>query len=433
MQLSKIKLSIILVMAFALIFTSAVYSDSKDGWKGYGLYNISGSKVTIINEDVSIELNKDKLAYKGEFLISNYSTDVVRASMGIPAQGIEKVTFKEKNNTIKWKKRSYASMQNEFNIESRTPHEEYWYVISLTLNPGETKLLNIDFDAFQLQEEQDSYTITYFNDRKLGFSNQVEKSSLYINMLDFQPYNIVDLIGVAPSQMGIKGDIVLKGDNIDAVSIKYKDVAKAVTDKLLSSAMYKPREIALAFNAKNYTKASSLCDDYIKNPNDTQISMEVMQYIKAESLRRLHNNDKYLSLVEGMDYSKLYPIELKNKILMDRMAIYLEQQNQEKLFNLYKEMEEDPSKSAGILKNWTENSSIFGAVQLNKENLFKQIQQVEEKAEQSKSKLEQWYNKVWAYKYTPALLFAAGVILGFFLRNLKFKRKKKKSMYIYRM
>jgi hypothetical protein len=433
MQHSKIKLTIILVLVLIIAFTTAVYSDSIGGWKGYGLYNISGSKITVINEDVSIELQNDKLAYNGEFLVRNYSNGIIKATMGMPAQGIEKITFMEKNSILKWKKRSYGSMQNEFNIESRTPKEEYWYAFNLTLNPGETKLVNIKFEAAQPQEGQGSYTFTYFDDRKLGFSNQVEKSSLYISMLDFQPYNILDLLGVKPSQMGIKGDIVLKAETIDTVSIKYMNIEKVVMDKLLSSAMYKPREIALAFNSKNYNKASGLCDEYINNPSDSQISVEEMQFIKAECLRRLQNNDKYLSIVESMDYSKLYPLELKNKILMDRMTIYLEQQNQEKLFNLYKELERDASESAVILKSWTENSSIFGAAQINKDNLFKQIQQVEEKAEQSKSKIEQWYYKAWSYKYTPAFIFIAGLIMGLTLRKVRFNRNKKKSMYIYRM
>jgi hypothetical protein len=433
MQLSKIKWSIILILTFTIYFASAVYSEPAAGWKGYGLFNISGSKTTIISEDISVELHNDKLTYNGEFLIRNYSNDVIKASIGTPAQGIEKITFVEKNSTLKWKKRSHGSLQNEFNIENRTPQEEYWYVVNLTLNPGETKLLNIKFDAFQLQEDPGSYTFTYFNDRKLGFSNQVEKSSLYISMLDFQPYNILSLQGVKPSEMGIKGDILLKAENMDTVSIKYMNTEKVLMDKLLSSAMYKPREVALAFNGKNYTKASSLCDEYIKNPNDSQISVEDMQFIKAESLRRLQNYEKYLLIVEDMDYSKLYPLELKNKILMDRMSIYLEQQNQEKVFNLYKELEVETSESAGILKNWTESTSVFGSAQINKDNLIKQIQEIEDTVDQSKPKIDQLIEKAMAYKYTPALLFLAGLILGLSVRRFRIKRKKKKSMYIYRM
>ncbi|OGO79046.1 MAG: hypothetical protein A2Y23_14485 [Clostridiales bacterium GWB2_37_7] len=433
MQLGKIKLILVLVLTLTFIFTTAVYSVSEDGWKGYGLFNISGSTITLINEDVSVELQNDKLGYNGEVLIRNYSNKIAYASLGMPSQGIEKITFMEKNSTLKWKKRSYGSLQNEFNIDDRTPKEDFWYVINLTLNPGETKLLNVKLEAVQLQEDQSSYIFTYFNDRKLGFSNQAEKSSLYISMMDFQPYNILALQGIEPNQIGIKGDIVLKADNIDTVSIKYMNVTKAVMDRLQSSAMYMPRQIALAFNSKNYNKASSLSDEYIKNPNDSEISVELIQFIKAESLRRLQNNDKYLSIIEGIDYSKLYPLELKNKIIMDRMSIYLEQQNQEKLFNLYKELEEDTSESARILKNWVENSSVFGAVQINKDNLFNEIQQVEEKAEQPKFKIEQWYNLALAYKYAPAIIFGAGLLVGIILSRLRFKRKKKKSMYIYRM
>ncbi|HYE12577.1 MAG TPA: hypothetical protein VEF53_20615 [Patescibacteria group bacterium] len=437
MQLSKIKITFIfvLVLALSMTFTSAEYSDSKDGWKGYGLYNINASKFTIISEDVNVKLVNDRLIYNGEFLIKNQSNSVVKAVLGIPVQGIDKITLMEKNSVIKWKKRSFGSMQNEFAMENRVPKEEFWYVYSISLNPGETKLLNLSLEAVQLQEEQGSYTFTYYNDRKLGFSNQVEKTSLYIDISDFQPYNILSVQGIDPALLGAKGDIVLKTatDSTNTVSIKYMDVTKAALKKLQTSALYKPREIALTFSEKNYSKTSSLCDEYLKNPIDAGVSQEEIMFIKAESMRRLQNYDKYLAIVDTLDYSKLYPLELKNKILMDRMTIYIEQHNNSKLLNLYDELEQGTSESTQILKAWIENSSIYGASLLNKDNLTEVIQQEENAEEEKISELEQWYNQAMEFKYTPLIIFVAGLLLGLFLRMFRFKKKRKKSMYIYRM
>lgn len=435
MQHSKIKFIITFVLVFTLTFTLAVFSDSKDGWKGYGLFNISGSNISIISEDVDVELINGKLFYNGEFLIRNYSSDTVRTSLGMPVQGIEEISLTEKANVLKWKKRSYSSLQNEFGLENRIPQENSWYVFNLSLNPGESKLLNVRLEAALLQDAQNSYSFTYYNDRKLGFSNKVEKTSLYIDISNFEPYNIIELQGVEPSQLGKKGDIMLKGDidSIDTVAIKYMDVTKVAANKMIASAMYKPRDIALTFLDKGYSRTSALCDEYLQNPNDTGLSQEQFQFFKAESLRRLQNYDKYLSIVEYMDYSKLSPAELKNKIFMDRMAIYLEQQSHEKLAALYEELEQETSESTQILKGWIENSSIYGAAQLDKDNLFKQMGQEEKKADQYKSQLEQWYKIAMEYKYTPAITFAAGLLLGLTFRFFRFRRKKKRSMYIYRM
>lgn len=434
MQISKI-LILILVLVLSVSFASAVYSDTTDSWKGYSLYNINDSKITIINEDVNIELLNDRLAYKGDFLIRNYSNAVVKTTLGMPVQGIDKITLLEKNTVIKWRKRSFISMQNEFGMENRIPKEEFWYVFNLTLNPGETKLLNMNLEAVQLKEEKNSYTFTYYNDRKLGFSNQMEKTSLYIRISDFQPYNILSVQGFDPGSMGVKGDIILKTteENTDTVAIKYMDVTKALMDKLKASAMYKHREIALVFLGKNYNKASSLCDEYLKNPIDSGISDEEIMFIKAESLRRLQNYDKYLSIIETMNYSKLYPIELKNKILMDRMTIYTEQQSSDKLISLYNELEQDTSESTQILKAWIKNSSIYGASQLNKDGMLDEIEKVDHTTIQNNSKLEQWYEKAMGYKYTPIIIFAAGLLLGLTIRMFRFKRKRRKSNYIYRM
>lgn len=433
MQISKIKI-LILVLVLSLSFASSVAADTTDSWKGYGLYNINDSKVTILNEDVNIEMVKDRLIYNGEFLIRNYSNAVTKATFGMPVQGIDSISLLEKSTAIKWKKRSFASLQNEFGMENRIPKEEYWYVFSLTLNPGETKLLNINLEAVQQKEEKYSYTFTYYNDRKLGFSNQTEKTSLYIGISDFQPYNVLSVQGIDPGLMGVKGDILIKTaeENTDTVAIKYMDVTKALVDKLQASAMYKPREIALAFLGKNYNKASSLCDEYLKNPIDSEISHEEILFIKGESLRRLQNYDKYLSIVETMDYSKLYPLELKNKILLDRMTIYLEQQSSNKLISLYSELEKDTSESTQVLKAWIKNSSIYGASQLNTD-VIKQVEEEASMPEQNDLKLMQLYEKAMDFKYTPVIIFTAGLLLGLTIRMFRFKKKRKKSNYIYRM
>lgn len=434
MRLNKIKI-IIFVLVLSLSFASTVYSDTTDGWKGYGLYNINDSKITILNEDVNVELVNDRLAYSGEFLIRNDSDAIVKATVGMPVQGIDKITLMEKNTVIKWKKRSIASMQNEFGMENRIPKEEFWYVFNVTLNPGETKLLNLSLEAAQQKEEKGSYTFSYYNDRKLGFSNQMEKTSLYIGIADFQPYNILSVQGFDPGSMGVKGDIIFKtvDDNTDTVAIEYMDITKALMDKLRASAMYKPREIALAFSGKNYNKTSLLCDEYLKNPIDSGISKEDIMFIKAESLRRLQNYDKYLNIVETIDYSKLYPIELKNKILLDKMTIYIEQESNDKYINLYNELEHDTSESAQILNAWVKNSSIYGASQINKVDQIEQIEKEDNTTEQKSLKLQQWVEKAMDYKYAPIIIFASGLLLGIILSIFRLKRKRRKSKYIYRM
>ncbi len=115
------------------------------------------------------------------------------------------------------------------------------------------------------------------------------------------------------------------------------------------------------------------------------------------------------------------------------MTIYIEQQSNDKLLSLHDELAQDTSESTQLLKKWIENSSIYGASQLNKDNLIEQIQKEEKNIENKNSKLKQWYNKVMEFKYTPIIIFVAGFLLGLSLRMFRFKKKRKKSMYVYRM
>ena len=434
MQLNKSKLIVTLI--FVLVLTSMVYAEPTEEWKGYGLYTIGSSKISIVSEDVSVELLKDRLNYSGEFVIRNTANEAIKATIGIPVQGIEKITLYERNTSIKYKIRTLGSLQNEFGLQGELPKEGSWYVFSITLNPNESKLYKLSFEAARAADEQNAYSFTYFNDRNLGFSNQVEKSSLYIDIFGFQPYNILSLEGMDAAQLGIKGAAFVKKNagSASTIYLKYADIDKSATEKLLVSAMYKPKEIANAFIGANYNKVPALCDDYLKNPLDSQISQEQIQYVKAESYRKLQYSDRYLSLVEAMDYSKLYPAALKYKVIYDRMVIYHEQGHQDKLAKLYQELERDDSPNAKILLRWVNNSGLFASVPESEISVFNPLLTEPEKpAADADSKLQSLYKQAMAFKYTPVILFAMGLVLGLVLKKFRIKRRRKKSMYLYRM
>lgn len=437
MRLSKMKLTMVLVflLIFTCTFTSAVYSDSPNGWKGYGLFNISNPKVTIMKEDVNIELTKDKLHLNAEYVIRNTTNIEAKVTLGVPANGIERLSLMEKGYFIKWKKRSLESLQYEFDIDNQLPQENYWYVFNVTLNPAEARVLSISMDAAQQYDSKGVYTVGYFADRKLGYSNKAEKSTIYIKVKDFEPYNILSVKGLDPNDMGKRGEISLEGNesSIEAISIQHKAVFDQAIDRLMRSPMYKSREIALAFQDKNYDKASSLCDEYLKNPNDEQISKEQISLIKAESLRRLYKYERYLEIVEHMDYTKLYPAELKNKVYLDRVNVYHALGNSDKTISLSKELAQQTDEGTEYLMAWLEGNGYFNISEEDKANLEKENKDKEQASGQPGAIVLHWYRVIIGFPYTPYIMFTAGLLTGLLIRSGNAKRKKRKSMYVYRM
>ncbi len=425
---------IVSIFILILMLSTVVFADTAESWKGYGLYNIGGTGISIVSEDVSISADMDKLSYNSEITIRNTGTANAKAVIGMPVQGIEKITLNERNTNYKYKKRTYGSLQNEFNIQGRLPQEESWYVYTINLTGGETKLLHLNFDTFSQSDEQNANSFIYFNDRNLGFSNQADKSSLYIDISNFKPYNLLELEGLNAGQFGIKGDALIKknASDVSTVYLKYTDIDKAALSKLQASAMYKPKDIASNFLAANYSKTITLCDEYTQNPLDSQVSTEQIQYIKAESERKLQYTDKYLAAVESMDYSKLYPAELKYKILFDRINIYMEKKDQQKLAAVNKMLEEDSAPNAKYLLDWINNSTLYYPIDSKTESVFNQIQGDTGEKAVKLSKVEQVFKEAMEYKYTPFILFATGLLLGLILKNGRVKKKRKKSMYLFR-
>lgn len=436
MQLSKFKFlfAIAFIGVFSLIFTSAVYSDSQNGWKGYGLYNLSNSKIEVLQEDSSIEIENNKLQYNGEFVIKNTTNAETRVTLGVSASGVEKISMQDKGSYVKWKKRSIESLQNEYKLENQLPQENYWYVFNITLNPAETRIINVNINAVQLLDEQGTYTISYFGDRKMGFPNNAEKSSLYIEMNGFESYNILSLKGLNPTDISKKGEILVQTDesNMEAITIKYKNVEQQAVDKLLKSPMQKVREIALTYSDKNYEKVTALCDAYMKNPSDKDISSEQIQFIKAESLRKLNKLDKYLELAETIDYSRLYPAELRNKIYLDRLDIYIEQQSQDKIDNLSKELYLLSEESTEFLTAWMEDHGYFDISEPVSEDLNENKAEVQSSG-QTAEIIKKWYGQIISMPYTPLAIFLFGLVLGLLLRKPPRSRRRRSSRYIYRM
>jgi hypothetical protein len=47
--------------------------------------------------------------------------------------------------------------------------------------------------------------------------------------------------------------------------------------------------------------------------------------------------------------------------------------------------------------------------------------------------LQKWYFDVISIPYTPIIIFALGLVTGLLITRGRARRRKKKSMYIYRM
>lgn len=436
MRLSNIKFPVVLiiVIVLAMTFNLAVYSDVKDGWKGYGLYNINDSKIKILQENTKLELQNGKIKLDGEYVIKNMTDKELRVSLGTPVNGIENISMLEDGNKIKWRKRSFNGLQSEFKVLNRLPQEAYWYVFNITLNPQETRTLSLKFDAIQQLDEEGAYFVSYFGDRKLGFSNQAEKSSLYIKIGSFEPYNILTVKGVNPSDIGKNGEILLEAneENIKEIRIRQKNLTAQAIDRLSKSRNSKLREAVSVFKTENYDKAVYLCDEYMKNPSDEKISNEQILFIKAESLRRQQKYEPYLQLIETIDYNKLYPTELKNKLYFDKANIYLEKNEQDKLNDFLEELYDMPDESTGVLTAWMKNNGFSITSDTNIEKPLEDNNGNKQLQKTPTAIILEYYDKIMDLPYTPVILFLAGVLCGLFLRKTTNRKKRKRYTYKYR-
>jgi hypothetical protein len=74
---------LIFTVLIVVMSTSLIYADRVDtGWKGYGLYNLNKSEVSILNEQDTVTINGGNASAVYEYTIKNNSTNDITVNFG---------------------------------------------------------------------------------------------------------------------------------------------------------------------------------------------------------------------------------------------------------------------------------------------------------------------------------------------------------------
>ena len=205
-------------------------------------------------------------------------------------------------------------------------------------------------------------------------------------------------------------------------------------DRLNASAYKKPKAIVKAFNAKNYNEALTLCNEYISAPSDNRLNLEQVKYVKAESSRLQGNNEEYISLIEQLDISKLYPGRIKYKVLLDELAVYDAMSNDAAINKILKELIPETQQSYPYIHYWlnqngyklTENEQLVSAITTHTDNTVKS------KSGKGFDIFGASVKFLTAIRESKWTYVVFGLIVGFILGRMTKRGKKKKPIYLFR-
>jgi len=433
--MGKIIKFLVLAVLVMIMLTAAAYADSVDtGWKGYGLYNFNKSDVSISNESDNITINGEKVTAVYEYTIKSNADKDIAVNFGIPDNGIVKFSIYDGSKYLNYKTRNTSYLKSTYGVENLQTPEVRWYLFTMVFTPGQTRSISVSIEAQMKKAENDTYGLSFFKDRGYSYAINSEKTWMTLNLPDFKPYYIYELEGVNEEQISNDGVATLSfsGDYGNGIFLRYQPIDKMALDSLGKSAYKKPKSIVKAFNEKKYEEALNLCNEYISSPTDSSLNLEQVKFIKAECMRLSGNYAEYLSTVEQLDISRLYPGRIRFKILHDRLIAYKNTGNAEGVNTILKELIPETQQIYPFLYHWLDrNGYRLEEAEPDAEDAASQNNQVSTKNKgfDVLGAVIDFFTFVTESRWTYVLL---GFIAGFIIGRLTKRRKKSRSVYLFR-
>jgi hypothetical protein len=429
--------SIIRILIFTILIValsaSTVCADRIDtGWKGYGLYNLNNSDVTILNESNKVTVNGSNVTAVYEYTIRNNASNSITVNFGYPDNGIYKFSVHDGSKFLSYKTRLTDFLKTNYGAEGLQTPDGRWFLFNMAFTPGQTRTIKVSIDADMKKAENDTYGLSFFKDRSYKYAIAGEKVQLDIEFAGFRPYMIFDLDGIKPEEISEQGTIAKSGYG-SGLSMNYQPVDKMAIERLSASEYKKPKAIVKAFNEKKYNDVLTLCDEYINAPSDSRLSLEQVKYVKAEANRLLNNNQEYITAIEQLDISKLYPGRIRYKVLLDRLEAYKGLNNSEAIDNILKELIPETQQGYPYLNYWLGRSGF----ELTEEKKEPELPVITGNTETTKKGfgldiLDAALKIMTAVRDNHWTYAFLGLLVGFIAGRLSKKGKKRKSVYLFR-
>ncbi|MHB1393821.1 MAG: hypothetical protein ACYCYE_12270 [Clostridia bacterium] len=428
--------NLIFTVLIVVMSASLIYADRVDtGWKGYGLYNLNKSEVSILNEADTVTINGGIVAAVYEYTIHNNSAEEITVNFGYPDNGIYKFSVHDGSKFLNYKTRDNTYLVNNYKVEGLQTPEGRWYLFNMAFKPDQTRIIKVSIDSEMKKAENDTYGLSFFKDRSYSYAIPGEKTKFTLKLSNFKPYSIFELEGIKPEDISTEGAATLSysGSYGSGISIKYQPIDKMAIDRLNASEYKKPKAIVRAFNSKNYNEALTLCNEYISAPSDNRLSLEQVKYVRAECSRLLNNNEEYISGMEQLDISKLYPDRIRYKVLVDKLSAYDTMNNDEAIDKILGELISE-QQNYPYLHYWLSQNGYRLS-----ENKQKEAEVASYTEKTSKSISGKGFDILGAaMKFLTVLresrwtYVILGFVIGFIVGRLTKKGRKKRSTYLFR-
>lgn len=209
-----------------------------------------------------------------------------------------------------------------------------WYVWDVSLDPGESKVLECSFSFDNKLEPSGTELISYPLDFLEHWSGKIQSIQIVTDLDFYGPYVFDPISPVSPNQYDDVGRLTYRWDSYQSAPSTFElsfNPMDTVITKYIESESDSNKEIRSileAYRNKSYFKAISLIHDFLAASEDVVLLSE-LKYLEALCYQNLSETDKALNLFDQLEpnpgFGESLSDVIKNKIIYDKTTIYKNQ------------------------------------------------------------------------------------------------------------
>ena len=322
-----------------------------------------------------------------------------------------------------------------------------WYVWDISLEPGESKVVECSFTFDNKLELDGTEVISYPLELLEHWAGRAQSIQIVADLDFYGPYVFDPISPVTPIQYDDGGRLTYRWDSYQSApstfELSFKPIDNVIT-KYIESESESNKEIKSilqAYKDKSYFKTITLIHEFLANAEDVLLLPE-LKYLEALCYQNLSEMDKALNLFDQLESDPGFGDSLStviiNKIIYEKTNIYKKQANGDKKALEYLTSLGDIEPNNYVFSLWLEKEiSILTPPTEVEQSQVEEPETTEEKeVENPKEEKPKVIDKIVIGDYElyieEVLIIALIIIIIIFIIVTIVKRKRRRRSSIFR-
>ncbi|HZJ83486.1 MAG TPA: hypothetical protein VFD57_06730 [Clostridia bacterium] len=410
--------------------------------QGRSVYIPDETQIELVSYNAFLRIRTGFSSGNTSMVIRNKnSNEPVKFQMGMPVQ-IDSISNIKDLSVVSDGKGIKVIQRNTLNNppSDKEVDVKTWYVWDVSMEPGETKLIESSF-AFDNKLELDgteliSFPLTFLE----NWSGGIKNLQVVADLDFYPPYAFDPMPSISPVQYDNDGRLTFRFNNIHSLpgnldlSFKPIDVVISKYINANSESNKDIDEILDTYKNKSYDKTILLIDEFLSS--EEVLMVNEMKYIKGLCYQSLYDLDKALTLFNELEtnpgFGQVLSRTIKNKIIYDKFSLIKAQSDGDEEALEYLISKQDSITNNDIFASWIEREVILLTPPIIEEISEEETSEPEEEEEVIDDESETM-DKVSIGKYEffieeiVIVLLVLLVLIFIISRIIKRKRRRRRS------